>query len=206
MTIDDSPRWEQVAAGTIIDRLLLEAPTHRVCIVGIDGRSRSGKTVLAATLASATEHRAAVIHTDDIAWHHSFFDWTELLIIGVLEPLRRYGPPVSHTPQAWIDRGRPGAIDVPADTRLVIIEGVAATRQELALWFNATIWVDTPPQLSLQRTRELDRDPPGFVEDWMRAENAHLERDRPWNRASLIVSGAERPADTHALYTRSVEQ
>jgi sugar-phosphatase len=45
----------------------------------------------------------------------------------------------------------------------------------------------------MQRTVELDRDPPGFIDDWMRAERAHLDRDRPWTRATVIASGAHHP-------------
>jgi len=48
-----------------------------------------------------------VIHTDEVAWHHSFFGWSDVLIEGVPRPLRRDGLPLSCTPQPWIERGRP---------------------------------------------------------------------------------------------------
>ena len=48
-------------------------------VLAIDGHGASGKTTLARRLAA--EHGAAcVVGTDDLAWHHSFFDWADLLI------------------------------------------------------------------------------------------------------------------------------
>jgi uridine kinase len=47
----------------------LEHPT----IVAVDGRSGSGKSMFANKLAAAP--KVPIVHTDDISWHHSFFDW-----------------------------------------------------------------------------------------------------------------------------------
>ena len=192
-------RWQSVAARHLIERLMGQASPGNIVIIGIDGSSRSGKTSLAAALAAARD-RVAVIHTDDIAWHHSFFNWTQLLITGLLEPLRRAGPPVSFTPQPWIDRGRHGSIDIPSGTEVVLVEGVGAARLELARWLDATVWVETPAALAMQRTTELDRDPPGFVDDWMSEERAHLDHDKPWTRATVIVSGTHRPGPNGELH------
>jgi hypothetical protein len=46
----------------------------------------------------------AVVRTDDVAWHHSFFGWVDLLATSVLEPARR-AEPVSFRPSAWQERG-----------------------------------------------------------------------------------------------------
>lgn len=102
---------------------------------------------------------------------------------------------MSYTPRAWIERGRHGAIEIPAGTQIVLIEGVGATRAELRDWLDATIWVETDPTEVLRRTLTLDRDPPGFLEDWMRAEERHLCTDQPWARADAWVSG-EQPFGT----------
>ena len=42
------------------------------------------------------------IHIDDLAWHHSSFNWGQLLIDHILTPLRRNGPPISYRPDAWV--------------------------------------------------------------------------------------------------------
>jgi hypothetical protein len=98
-------------------------------------------------------------------------------------------------------RGRPGAIDVPAETRIVLVEGVGAARTELSGWLDASIWVRTDPDVAWKRTVAFDRDPPGFVEDWMREENAHLDTDQPWTRAAAVGSG-EHPFSDSALHVR----
>ncbi|MCW2688093.1 MAG: hypothetical protein JWR37_2983 [Mycobacterium sp.] len=194
MTSSDGD-WTAIVPATFIDTLVARASPDAVAIVGVNGRSRSGKTTLADLLATSREH-VAVVHTDDIAWHHSFFDWSDVLIDGVLVPLRRNGPPLSYVPTPWIERGRPGSITIPPGTRVVIVEGVGATRRELAPWLDAAVWVETDETVAMERTVALDRDPPGFVRDWMAAERAHLDRDLPWTRASAIVSG-ERPMSPH---------
>ena len=82
--------------GLVLPRRSRTAPL----LVGIDGRSRSGKSTLAALIARCIQE-VVVVHTDDIAWHHSFFGWSDVLIEGVLRPLRRDGLPLSCTLQPW---------------------------------------------------------------------------------------------------------
>jgi len=98
-------------------------------IIAIDGRSRSGKTMLAERLRTAVPG-AEVVHTDDIAWWHSRFGWCDLIIDGVLETLHG-GQSVHYQPPAWRSHRRAGHIDVPAKAPVVIIEGVGAARREL---------------------------------------------------------------------------
>lgn len=68
----------------------------------MDGRSASGKSTLAAVLSSAVPGSVAV-QTDDVAWHHSFFNWADLLRDGVLVPARA-GREVRFRPPAWEQR------------------------------------------------------------------------------------------------------
>ena len=85
---------------------------------------------------------SAIVHTDDVAWHHSFFDWSDLLVEGILKPLR-YGRAVSCRPPGWDKRGRPGAIQVAAGLDLVIVEGVGASRTEVMPWIDRALWVQS---------------------------------------------------------------
>jgi uridine kinase len=174
-------------------------------VIGIDGRSGSGKSTLAGALA---EHRSdlAVVHTDDVAWHHSFFDWDGLLVEGILTPLRRNKPPVAFRPAAWSLRNRPGCIHVPPDTRVVIIEGVGACREGLQQWYDATVWVQTDPDLAYRRVVARNADPPQFTDDWTAAEIAFLSADRPWDRTDVVVSGQPQPPrPNHVLAHRRVK-
>jgi hypothetical protein len=132
-----------------------------------------------------------VIHTDDVAWWHSFFNWEDLLLAGILEPARR-GEAVTYRPPAWDERGRTGTIEVPAGTRVLLIEGVGASRLSLAEHLDLTVWVHTP--LGIIECRERARLAAGSVDenlqrDWMSSEVAFLAADRPWSRAEFIVSG-----------------
>mgnify|MGYP007072820927 CR=1 FL=1 len=72
---------------------------------------------------------STIVHTDDVAWYHSYFGWSGLLIDGVLRPVRAQQR-VDYRPPAWESRRRSGSIVVEADCEAVIIEGVGASRQQ----------------------------------------------------------------------------
>lgn len=165
-------------------------PAGRPAIVAVDGRSAGGKSTLAGRLAAEIPG-TVIVHTDDIAWWHAVLDWADLLVEGVLEPVRR-GESVSYRPPKWDERDREGSIDVPAGTRLLIVEGVGAGRRELAARLDGVIWVDTPLEVTQSRdevriaagetTREL-------YDLWMVEENPFVEEQRTWERAFLVVDG-----------------
>lgn len=163
-------------------------------VLAIDGHGASGKTTLARRLAAGHD-AACVVATDDLAWHHSFFDWAPLLVDAVLLPYRA-GHPVSYRPPGWGRMGREGSIEVPADTELLIVEGTGAGRLEAAPYVDALIWVDV--DLDVARERGLARDVASgvngsreeaekFWDEWMSEEIPFLEHHRPWERADLIV-------------------
>jgi hypothetical protein len=89
---------------------------HRPVVLAVDGRSSSGKTTLAARLQGVVAG-TAVVHTNDIAWWHSRFDWADLLIDGILIPAHA-GQPVSFRPPRWDEHHRHGAIEVAAGATL----------------------------------------------------------------------------------------
>jgi hypothetical protein len=187
-------------------RLLLDkaaAAVGRPLIVAIDGRSGNGKTTVAARLEAAFPG-AATVHTDDVAWWHSRFGWEDLMIGGILEPLHQ-GDPVSYRPPAWLERSRGGSIVVPASASMVIIEGVGSGRRELAPLTDVMVWVQSDA-VEAER-RGIGRD--GGDEDavrrwneWMAEERPFLARDRPWERAAIVVSGT--PAVAHDPVTEVV--
>jgi cytidylate kinase len=160
----------------------LEQPT----IIAIDGRAGSGKTTFANQLSSVLN--ATVVHTDDVSWHHSFFDWWDLLIENILEPFKA-GKDVDYTPEAWKTKGRAGSILVPA-APVFILEGVSSTRLEYSDWIDLPIWIETSLEIAerrgLQREGEVGRD---FWFEWQAQERPLLEKDQPWTRAKLIVDG-----------------
>ena len=140
-----------VPIGAFADlvRRQVGAPAGRPPVLAVDGRSSGGKTTLAGRLAAAMPG-AVVVHTDDVAWWHAAFDWVDLLVEGVLAPVRR-GAAVSYRPPKWDERGRPGAIEVPAGASLVVVEGVGAGRRELTGLLDGVVWVQTDPDEAARR-------------------------------------------------------
>ncbi len=161
----------------------LEQPT----IIAIDGRSGSGKTTFAKQLSHAVN--ATLVYSDDVAWHHSFFDWWDLLIENILEPFKA-GKNVDYTPEAWKNKGRAGSILVTA-APVLILEGVSCTRLDYSHWIDLPIWVETNPKIAeergLLRDGQAGRD---FWFEWQAVERPLLEKDQPWTRAKLVVDGA----------------
>lgn len=157
-------------------------------VVAVNGRSASGKSTLAKALAD--EQGWAAVATDDVAWWHSFFGWSDLLIDGVLRPALR-GEEVSYRPPAWEERSRRGAIHVPKGTAVLVIEGVGASRLELMPFIDYSIWLKT--DLPLINRREAERAKQGEVtpelqQEWMAEEFPFLDHDKPWERADLILT------------------
>jgi hypothetical protein len=174
--------WRVVPAGAVPDML------GRPRVVAVDGRSGSGKSTACARIAAAVPG-TAVVHSDDVAWYHHFFDWAELMAGGVLEPLRR-GAAVAFRPPEWDARGRAGAIRVPADAPLVLVEGVGVGRRELAALVDAVVWVQADRPTATRRGILRDGGDVAFWEEWERCESPFLAAQRPWERAGLVVAGA----------------
>lgn len=183
--------WNVVLVEAFVRAIRHKLPRgeERPGVVAIDGRSAGGKTTLARLLSQAVP-ASAVVHTDDIAWHHSFFDWSDLLLSAVLEPVRA-GRGVAYRPPAWAERGRPGAIEVPSASSLVFLEGVGAARRELMHALDAVVWIQS--DMTRARVRGIDRDggeaAVAFWDEWMDAELVFLADQRPWERADAIVCG-----------------
>ncbi len=173
--------WRVVPVGAVPQLL------GRPRVVAVDGRSGSGKSTVCARIAAAVPG-TAIVHSDDVAWYHDFFDWAELMAGGVLEPLRR-GEPVDFRPPEWDERGRDGAIRVPADAPLVLVEGVGVGRRELAPVVDAVVWVQADRPTATRRGILRDGGDTAFWEEWERAELPFLAAQRPWERAVLVVAG-----------------
>jgi hypothetical protein len=120
-----------------------------------------------------------------------WFGWADLLIGGILIPARARRP-VSYRPPRWDERHRAGAIEVPADCPLLIIEGVGAARRESAHLIDVTIWVQADERETERRNLARVGQPGGsptarHLRDWMAEEIPFLAGQRPWERAGLIA-------------------
>jgi uridine kinase len=152
----------------LADDVLAAPPPDGVAtrIVAIDGCGGAGKSTLAARL-SRELGGVEVVHTDDFATAENPVDWWPEVVERVLEPLAR---------------GEPG--------RTVILEGVTASRDAFRPYLAYTIWVDAPRELRLRRGLERDGESMREQwEQWMAAEDAYVERERPHERADAVVRG-----------------
>jgi len=184
--------WRVLTRSDFVELILntREVPDNRPRVLAVDGRSGSGKSTIADLLHRSVPH-SMIVHTDDIAWHHSFFNWSDLLIEGILKPLHS-GKAVNYQPPGWQTHGRSGAIKIIAGLALVIIEGVGASRTEAMPWIDSSVWVQS--DLDEAERRGIARDggteeARKFWHEWMSQEFAFLQQHRPWERATAIVNG-----------------
>jgi len=184
--------WQVVALAEFVRMLCPRdgAPAGRPWVLAVDGRSGSGKTSLADRIGGAVP-ASTVVHTDDVAWNQAMFDWADILAAGILEPVHR-GEPVRFRPSAWRERNRAGAIEVPGDRELVIVEGAGAARHELMHLIDAVVWVQS--DMAEAERRGIERDGSdaaavSFWHLWMAEELPFMARQRPWTRADFIVAG-----------------
>lgn len=185
--------WRVELLTDLVRRLQESSPgvQGRPRVVAIDGRGGAGKTVLVERLREAVP-ASAVVHTDDVAWNHACFAWDEVMIDNILRPLHR-GDVVRYRPQAWVEHGRPGQIEVPAGMDVVWVEGTGVLRRALAAWIDASIYVQADLDIQEQRLVARDGDSPEqqeHVASWLAEELPFLAREQPWARATVIVAGA----------------
>src|SRR5256885_16989980 len=170
--------WRAERLSTVVNALTRRGlDQSRPVVLAVDGRSNSGKTTLAARIRDLVPG-SVIIHTDDIAWEHSRFGWADLLIDGILVPVRQ-GRAVSYRPPRWEEHGREGSLEVPAGCPLLIIEGDGAGRREAAQLIDTLIWVQADEREAGRRAAARAANPPAA--DLACAENAILPGGRRYS-------------------------
>jgi uridine kinase len=161
--------------------------TRLVCI---DGPAGSGKTTLAARLATALGSGTAVVHMDDLYDGWTMTGAVPRLTAGVLEPLAE-GRPGSHQRYDW-NAGRflsdPVPVPVP---EILIVEGCGSSPRHADPWVSLRIWVEVPRALRLARGIERDGAAltPRWIQ-WQAQEAAVFAAEDTRARADLRVNGA----------------
>lgn len=179
-------------------------------LIGIDGTGGSGKSTLAQELAAVLRGprgatMVTVVHGDDFyremdpeerlklspaEGYELYYDW-ERLREEVLAPLTA-GNSAAYRRYDW-PSGRivPGEQhDVP-HSGYVIVEGVFTVRPELEGYYDLTVFVDTPFDLSMERlvARGHDHGPGDWNARWQAADKYYFATTEPWARLDLIVKG-----------------
>jgi hypothetical protein len=81
---------------------------------------------------------------------------------------------------------------VAAGLDLVIVEGVGASRTEVMPWTDRALWVQSDLEKAERRGIARDGGTEGardFWREWRVQEFDFLQRQRPWERATVIVNG-----------------
>ena len=159
----------------------------RTRIVAVDGPGGAGKSSFAARLASVLGD-CQIIHTDDFASWDNPVDWWPELIEKVLDPLSREQAG-RFQPSQW-EPGAPRAQVEILPSEFVILEGVTASRQAFQPHLTYTVWIEASRDVRLRRGLERDGEEarPQW-ESWIAAEDGYRQRERPDERADLVVSG-----------------
>lgn len=181
------------AADHVLDAVRARPATlHGRCrVVGIDGPAGSGKTRLAAEVASGVEvdgDVVEVIHLDDL-----YDGWRGVLSVGptteaLLRALddsgvatyRRY----DWHREAYAEEHR---VELPD---LLVLEGVGCCHPAYGDLLTLCVWVDAPRDLRLRRG--LDRDGEHLREQWLQflLDEAEVHaRDRTREHADIVVDG-----------------
>ncbi len=167
-------------------RVIRAADVRLRRVVALGGRGAAGRSTTTAARSAATAPGAAVVRTDDVARHHAFSDRADGLAEGVLEPVRA-GRSVRSRPPARDERGRPGAITVPAGCPLLRVGGAGVGRRAAAPLPDAVVRVRSDHVLA--RARGIERDA---------EERPPLATDRSCERA--VLTGAGTPVPPHGPY------
>jgi hypothetical protein len=155
-------------------------------VAAIDGRSGAGKSTLAHALAGELE--APLVSLEDLygGWD-GLEQGVSLLLSAVLQPLAAGRAPevprYDWLAAAW---GESWALSPPAH---LVIVGAGAGARALAPYTSVLVWLELDP--ALRRERALARrDGELYAPHWERwalQEDAFFERERPKERADLVV-------------------
>ncbi|EEL45319.1 MULTISPECIES: uridine kinase family protein [Bacillus cereus group] len=170
-------------------------------IIGIDGCGGAGKSTLANKIKSNFS-TVTIVHMDDfylpsakIVNEHptnksigADFDWKRLLQ-EVLDPISN-GIEGCYKRYDWETDSLAESHTVSANG-IVIIEGVYATRQELAGMYDLKIWVNCPRETRIKRgiARDGEAARDMWENNWMVAEDMYVEIHKPHEFADFIIDG-----------------
>jgi uridine kinase len=176
-------------AATIAAEVAAREPVNGARVIGIDGPSGSGKSVLAGLLSDTMN--APIIEIDDFVSWDDFAGWWPRFDEQVLTPLLA-GRDAHYQVRDWQndwEGGSLGGWKTLTWSPVVILEGVTCTRRASVGRLAYAAWVEAPPEMRLARglARDADRDRPDLWAKWMGEEAAFFEADGARDRADIIV-------------------
>ena len=181
-------------------RSLLDSQPRRqaTLLVGIDGPGGAGKSTFTQGLARRRSD-VTVVEMDDFFLPSSArlpgetrskpigadFDWQRLRAQVLLR--LGQGQPGWYQRYDWEHDQVAEWHTVPV-SGIVVVEGVYATRNELAGSYDVTIWLECPPEIRLARSiaRNGERIREIWEQDWMVAEDLYIQHQHPELRADVL--------------------
>lgn len=172
-------------------------------IIGIDGRSGSGKTVLSKMLVEnlSARHTVTVLRMEDLypGWN-GLDDGMEIFSRNVLPKLAA-GETATYQTWDWhseaSSEGGFGAVVTTEPTEVIICEGVGVGARANRELLDVLIWLRVPDQLRYDRA--MHRDGASYVEqweNWAAQERQMLDQDQIYDEADLVLVANE-PDERH---------
>jgi uridine kinase len=179
----------------------------RSVLVGIDGGAGSGKTTFTRWLAETIGRAISpvhIVHTDNFCRPSaervnprlplavvSDIDW-QRLCSQVLVPLRSgkaahfqlYDWPADCL-KDWV------TIDIGGVT---MVDGVTATRNELASYYDLRIWFSCPRDIRISRLLKRGDTSLAEIEHWLPSEDDYIASHMPEKRAHLVLDSSTNQA------------
>ncbi|WP_018350391.1 uridine kinase family protein [Longispora albida] len=180
---------ESEVAAEIAAAVLSREPVNGIRLVGVDGPSGSGKSYLAARLATALG--APIIEIDDFVSWDCFSGWWPRFEAQVLEPLLA-GREARYQARDWQDWYGSSLGDWKTQpwSPVIVLEGVTCTRQATAGRLACSVWVEAPADMRLARGLARNSTHEGKEElwkRWMKEEAEFFTADGTRERADFVV-------------------
>lgn len=146
-------------------------------VIGIDGRSGSGKTSFAQKLAQHSQRHALQVEVEEF-----IAGWTGLtagiadFADNVVRPLREQGWVIARK-WDWLasDWTSPARIPTAGSADLVLITGCGATAKPVVPYLDTSIWLAAPETIRKERVHQRDPyDWSAVWEEWSAQESALL--------------------------------
>ena len=160
-------------------------------LLSIDGPAGSGKTSLAAELASNLSD-VQIIHMDDLylGWQNTLTDSLTSNLLGIAHNIQNLGI-VSFVKFDWSNNSI-GEVVKYQSPKFLIIEGVGSGQEALRPFISMSIWIEVPTDVGLARVIARDGE---IVRDHMAAflalQESHFKKEETKMHAEYHLSGLE---------------
>ena len=181
-------------------------------IIGIDGRSGSGKTVLSKVLSEnlSANHTVTVLRLE-----HLYRGWNGLhagMEIFSRDVLPKLAAGETATYQTWdwhaddAPEGAPGPEVTTEPSEVIICEGVGVGARQNRDLLDVLIWLRVPDQV--RHDRAIGRDGESYRgewDNWAAQERRMLDQDQIYDAADLVLV-ADEPDERHHTSALAVVQ